>query len=305
MRKNRDKKMTYLKAIALLAGSWWAYKISKPKSKVEFGELELVGVDDSSDKFYELSMSDMEQNKLLGLLRTKLSLAGIKMGQYKDWGEYMFLLLCQYVRDGKMLKTQAIYLFASALHEQDNFTLFRERYNNVTASELRKHKGKALQDLKNYIADCKQKGLNVDLCVYFERNYGSSSWSIDQYKAKKNLGNVNIGDGGKYYGRGYMQLTGRVSYERISEWSGIDFVSNPDALINHKYLMAKYTIHLVMGWIKVRHLGITGVILPKYVNDKTTDYYKARSAINGIDPKQQAKILPLVSKVEKIFNTIL
>ncbi|MFU2095099.1 hypothetical protein ACLQ9G_10935, partial [Ornithobacterium rhinotracheale] len=93
MRKNRDKKMTYLQAIALLAGSWWAYKISKPKSKVEFGELELVGVDDSSDKFYELSMSDVEQNKLLGLLRTKLSLAGIKMGQYKDWGEYMFLLL--------------------------------------------------------------------------------------------------------------------------------------------------------------------------------------------------------------------
>ncbi|MGV4519506.1 hypothetical protein ACQ1Q6_09855, partial [Ornithobacterium rhinotracheale] len=283
---------------------WWAYKISKPKSKVEFGELELVRVHDSSDKFYELSMSELEQNKLLGLLRTKLSLAGIKIGKYKDWCEYMFLLLCQYVKDGKMLKKQAIYLFASALHEQDNFTLFRERYNNVTASELRKHKGKALQDLKNYIEDCKQKGLNADLCVYFERNYGSSSWSIDIPKAK-GLGNVNIGDGGKYYGRGYMQLTGRVSYERISEWSGIDFVSNPDALINYKYLMAKYTVHLAMGWIKVRHLGITGVILPQFINENVTNYYKARRTINAIDPKQQAVILPLVSKVEKIFNTIL
>nr|WP_260393699.1 hypothetical protein [Ornithobacterium rhinotracheale] len=301
--------MTYLQALGWLVGGWSAYKlyesVAKPKGKVEFGELELVGVGDSSDKFYELSMSEPEQNKLLGLLRTKLSLAGIKIGKYKDWCEYMFLLLCQYVKDGKMLKTQAIYLFATALHEQDKFTLFRERYNNVTASELRKHKGKALQDLKNYIEDCKQKGLNADLSVYFEYNYGSSSWSIDQYKAKKNLDNVNIGDGGKYYGRGYMQLTGRVSYERISEWSGIDFVSNPDALINYKYLMAKYTVHLAMGWIKVRHLGITGFILPKYVNDKKTDYYNARSAINGIDPKQQAVILPLVSKVEKIFNTIL
>ncbi|WP_406629643.1 hypothetical protein, partial [Ornithobacterium rhinotracheale] len=276
----------------------------KPKSKVEFGELELVRVHDSSDKFYELSMSELEQNKLLGLLRTKLSLAGIKIGKYKDWCEYMFLLLCQYVKDGKMLKKQAIYLFASALHEQDKFTLFRERYNNVTASELRKHKGKALQDLKNYIEDCKQKGLNADLCVYFERNYGSSSWSIDIPKAK-GLGNVNIGDGGKYYGRGYMQLTGRVSYERISEWSGIDFVSNPDALINYKYLMAKYTVHLAMGWIKVRHLGITGVILPQFINENVTNYYKARRTINAIDPKQQAVILPLVSKVEKIFNTIL
>ncbi|MGV4468204.1 hypothetical protein ACQ1P1_09095, partial [Ornithobacterium rhinotracheale] len=301
-------KMTYLQALGWLVGGWSAYKlyesVAKPKGKVEFGELELVRVHDSSDKFYELSMSELEQNKLLGLLRTKLSLAGIKIGKYKDWCEYMFLLLCQYVKDGKMLKKQAIYLFASALHEQDNFTLFRERYNNVTASELRKHKGKALQDLKNYIEDCKQKGLNADLCVYFERNYGSSSWSIDIPKAK-GLGNVNIGDGGKYYGRGYMQLTGRVSYERISEWSGIDFVSNPDALINYKYLMAKYTVHLAMGWIKVRHLGITGVILPQFINENVTNYYKARRTINAIDPKQQAVILPLVSKVEKIFNTIL
>ncbi|MGQ2171187.1 hypothetical protein, partial [Ornithobacterium rhinotracheale] len=277
---------------------------SKPKSKVEFGELELVGVDDSSDKFYELSMSDMEQNKLLGLLRTKLSLAGIKMGQYKDWGEYMFLLLCQYVRDGKMLKTQAIYLFASALHEQDNFTLFRERYNNVTASELRKHKGKALQDLKNYIEDCKQKGLNADLCVYFERNYGSSSWSIDIPKAK-GLGNVNVGDGGKYYGRGVFQLTGRVSYQRLKDYSGIDFIANPDLLLQYKYLDIHYVIHLIMGWITVGSKGITGVILPQFINENVTNYYKARRTINAIDPKQQAKILPLVSKVEKIFNTML
>ncbi|MFU2095079.1 hypothetical protein ACLQ88_10850, partial [Ornithobacterium rhinotracheale] len=104
---------------------------------------------------------------------------------------------------------------------------------------------------------------------------------------------------------GYMQLTGRVSYERISEWSGIDFVSNPDALINHKYLMAKYTVHLAMGWIKVRHFGITSHVLTEYINQNETDYYKARKSINGIDKKQQAKILPLVSKVEKIFNTIL
>ncbi|MGQ3540101.1 hypothetical protein ACT72V_11855, partial [Ornithobacterium rhinotracheale] len=41
--------MTYLQALGWLVGGWSAYKlyenVSKPKSKVEFGELELVGVD--------------------------------------------------------------------------------------------------------------------------------------------------------------------------------------------------------------------------------------------------------------------
>ncbi|XHT63298.1 hypothetical protein RAO08_05325, partial [Ornithobacterium rhinotracheale] len=49
MRKNRDKKMTYLQALGWLVGGWSAYKlyesVAKPKGKVEFGELELVGVD--------------------------------------------------------------------------------------------------------------------------------------------------------------------------------------------------------------------------------------------------------------------
>ncbi|MGQ2166681.1 hypothetical protein ACT4R9_11635, partial [Ornithobacterium rhinotracheale] len=179
----------------------------------------------------------------------------------------------------------------------------RERYNNVTASELRKHKGKALQDLKNYIEDCKQKGLNADLCVYFERNYGSSSWSRRPRFAREDLGNINVGDGGKYYGRGVFQLTGRVSYQRLKDYSGIDFIANPDLLLQYKYLDIHYVINLIMGWIDKS--GITGQILPKHINSSKTDYYNARLTINGIDKDQQKVIMPLVSKVEKIFNTIL
>src|SRR5205085_6750449 len=42
------------------------------------------------------------------------------------------------------------------------------------------------------------------------------------------LGNVNDGDGYKYRGRGFIQLTGRDTYKSIGSMIGVDLVSHPD-----------------------------------------------------------------------------
>lgn len=47
----------------------------------------------------------------------------------------------------------------------------------------------------------------------------------------KALGNTYDDDGAKYYGRGYIQLTGRPNYVKYAKLSGIDIVNNP-ALCN-------------------------------------------------------------------------
>ena len=51
-----------------------------------------------------------------------------------------------------------------------------------------------------------------------------------RYEGRRDLGNVQIGDGFKFRGRGLLQTTGRANYQALSDHLGVDFVANPDAL---------------------------------------------------------------------------
>jgi len=48
------------------------------------------------------------------------------------------------------------------------------------------------------------------------------------YEGRKDLGNVNKGDGVRYKGRGPIQLTGRANYRKYGQQLGIDFENNPE-----------------------------------------------------------------------------
>ena len=47
-------------------------------------------------------------------------------------------------------------------------------------------------------------------------------------KKAKILGNTKIGDGARYKGRGYIQITGRYNYTKASKALGIDLVNKPE-----------------------------------------------------------------------------
>jgi putative chitinase len=48
------------------------------------------------------------------------------------------------------------------------------------------------------------------------------------YEGRKDLGNVNDGDGKRYKGRGPIQLTGRANYRHFGQMIGIDLEGNPE-----------------------------------------------------------------------------
>lgn len=46
----------------------------------------------------------------------------------------------------------------------------------------------------------------------------------------RQLGNTQTGDGGKFYGRGFNQITGRANYTKYAKLSGVDILTNPSIL---------------------------------------------------------------------------
>jgi putative chitinase len=51
---------------------------------------------------------------------------------------------------------------------------------------------------------------------------------FQKYEGRKDLGNVQPGDGVKYKGRGYIQLTGRANYAKYGKIIGVDLENNPE-----------------------------------------------------------------------------
>lgn len=65
----------------------------------------------------------------------------------------------------------------------------------------------------------------------------------------KGLGNTQPGDGGKYVGRGYIQLTGRANYARYGQMIGQDLLSNP-TLLNDPAVAAEVSVKYLLDRCK-------------------------------------------------------
>jgi hypothetical protein len=95
-------------------------------------------------------------------------------------------------------------------------------------------------------------------------------------KLGKALGNTLPGDGFRYRGRGYVQLTGRANYAKDGPKVGADLVGNPDLALEPD-IAAKIAVRgMLEGWFTGRKLG-------DYIHDGQADFINARRVINGTD----------------------
>ncbi|MBT9582978.1 hypothetical protein IV102_06490 [bacterium] len=96
------------------------------------------------------------------------------------------------------------------------------------------------------------------------------------YEGRKDLGNNQSGDGVRYKGRGYVQITGRNNYTNWSKKLGIDLVGNPE-LAEKPENAARI---LVEG---MKEGSFTGKKLGDYIGGGKQDFEGARRIVNGTD----------------------
>lgn len=70
--------------------------------------------------------------------------------------------------------------------------------------------------------------------IYREEIWGPTA-AQRGYEGRRDLGNTHAGDGSRFRGRSYIQITGRANYTAISKATGIDFVSHPTRLAEPRY----------------------------------------------------------------------
>jgi len=123
--------------------------------------------------------------------------------------------------------------------------------------------------------------------AYFTRMYDVMGKRPD---TARKMENTQPGDGPKYCGRGFVQLTWKINYRRAGHLLGVDLVNNPDLAMvpaNAARIMFEgmtdATIIFEDNSSPDSSFSFTGKTLEDYFNDNTADWINARRIINGTD----------------------
>lgn len=142
-------------------------------------------------------------------------------------------------------------------------------YRNTSNDRIRAIFSKRVSDL----SDAQLDALKKDDKAFFEKVYGANSGAP--------LGNKLPGDGYKYRGRGFNQLTGRANYDFYGKKIGVDLVNNPDLLkdpeIAAKQLAMFFRIQFANVTNRLKEYGVTDVNDFRNLNDTVTATFHANA----------------------------
>ena len=97
--------------------------------------------------------------------------------------------------------------------------------------------------------------------------FGSTAYFRRMYEGRTDLGNTHPGDGARYHGRGFIQLTGRANYRGYGHKLNVPLEQNPDLALD-----AKVAARVLAAYLKDH--GIAALAA-------RGDWQGVRRAVNG------------------------
>jgi len=113
------------------------------------------------------------------------------------------------------------HFMAQVLHETGGLTILRESLNYASADRL--------------MAVWPKRFPTRDAAAPYVHNPEKLANFV---YARKELGNVNAGDGWRFIGRGMIQITGRDAYERFGRELGVDLAADPELAVDPRFSLA-------------------------------------------------------------------
>jgi putative chitinase len=113
--------------------------------------------------------------------------------------------------------------------------------------------------------------------AYFVRLYDING---QRASLAKQMGNTAPGDGIKFHGRGFVQLTWKSNYEKAGKKLGFDLVGDPELALDPKIAGEIMASGMEEGWFSGKKLGD---YLPKTKLATKAQFVAARPIVNGTD----------------------
>lgn len=156
----------------------------------------------------------------------------------------------------------------------------REGLDGILAEWERNHASKDDRWLAYMLATVHHE---TDRTVRPIHEYGNNAYFIRRYDVRgerpntaRQNGNTNPGDGPRYCGRGFVQLTWKNNYRAMGDVVGVDLVADPDRAM-------ELPIATKILFYGMMHGSFTGKRLADYFDGALADWVKARKIINGLD----------------------
>ncbi|HWK14656.1 MAG TPA: carboxypeptidase [Rhizobiaceae bacterium] len=143
------------------------------------------------------------------------------------------------------------------------------------------------------VAECVKQDLLRNQCAYvlatawhetgafkYMREIWGPTPAQKRYEGRKDLGNTVKGDGKKFLGRGFVQITGRRNYADWSKRLGLDLLKEPQ-LAEKPEIAVRI---LVQG---MKFGTFTGKNLGDYITLQRSEFVGARRIVNGTDRAEQ------------------
>jgi predicted chitinase len=126
---------------------------------------------------------------------------------------------------------------------------------------------------------------------------------IDKNKTSKMLGNTQKGDGQRFKGRGFIQVTGRYNYTKFAEYSGMAVLEQPELLADPT-TAAEAAIHYWKNRVrpKVSDFKDTGAVTPhvnsalKHLDVRFSNFKNYLKKLFPVMPKLPALPAPALKK---------